>query len=170
MSLITIKGSKITAVISTLGAEVQSLKDENGVERLWQRDPAFWTGCAPILFPVAGGFRDDCYELDGKRYPMPKHGFAKKKEWQVEETAENKAVFLLQERTPASPSITTCGPFSRRRKIIFPSPSRFPAGMKSPSISASAPTKPTPLPKASRITRSSLTKRKSWRIMCWTAT
>ena len=103
MSLITIKGSKITAVISTLGAEVQSLKDENGVERLWQRDPAFWTGCAPILFPVAGGFRDDCYELDGQRYPMPKHGFAKKKEWQVEETAENKAVFLLQEKDPGFP-------------------------------------------------------------------
>lgn len=37
-----------------------------GVERIWQGDPAFWTGHAPVLFPVAGALRGDAYTLDGR--------------------------------------------------------------------------------------------------------
>ena len=70
MSLVTLQNGILEVTISSKGAELQSIRDTNGVERLWQGDPAFWTGRAPILFPVAGGFREDAYELDGKRYPM----------------------------------------------------------------------------------------------------
>ena len=55
MDMIEIKNERLTAVFSTHGAELQSLRDQNGVERIWQGDPAFWTGHAPVLFPVAGG-------------------------------------------------------------------------------------------------------------------
>ena len=103
MQLITLHNDTLTIVISTLGAEMQSIRDQNGIERLWQGDPAFWTGRAPILFPVAGGFREDCYELDGVRYPMPKHGFARRSEWQVEEAEQDRAVFLLAKQTPGFP-------------------------------------------------------------------
>jgi len=97
MSLVTIRNDCLTAVISTLGAELQSLRDSNGIERLWQGDPQFWTGHAPILFPVAGGFRDDVYELDGKRYPMPKHGFVRKLEWHVQSVESNAVTFLMDQ-------------------------------------------------------------------------
>ena len=65
MDMIEIKNERLTAVFSTHGAELQSLRDQNGVERIWQGDPAFWTGHAPVLFPVAGALRGDAYTLDG---------------------------------------------------------------------------------------------------------
>lgn len=103
MSLVTIKNEQLTVKISSLGAELQSIVDAKGAERLWQGDPAFWTGRAPILFPVAGGFREDCYEWAGQRYPMPKHGFVRKREWQVEEVRENQATFLMQDQVEGFP-------------------------------------------------------------------
>ena len=96
MRLITLHNDALTIVISTLGAEMQSIRDQNGIERLWQGDPAFWTGRAPILFPVAGGFREDCYELDGVRYPMGKHGFTRNQEFEIEEAVEDQVVFLYR--------------------------------------------------------------------------
>lgn len=103
MSLITIQSDKITAVISSKGAEIQSIKGQDGIERMWQGDPAFWANRAPVLFPVAGGFREDCYELDGVRHPMGKHGFTRNREFQVEQVSENRAVFLFTEEDPGFP-------------------------------------------------------------------
>lgn len=103
MSLTTIRNEALTVTVSSLGAELQSIRDANGVERLWQGDPQYWSGRAPILFPVAGGFREDCYELDGKRYPMPKHGYVRKLEWRVE-SAENTAVtFVIDQKHEGFP-------------------------------------------------------------------
>ena len=103
MSIVTLKNEELTVKISTLGAEIQSIEDKNGVERLWQGDPAIWKGRAPILFPVAGGFKDDGYELDGQWYGMPKHGFAKTEEWAVESADEEEATFLLTAQKPGFP-------------------------------------------------------------------
>ena len=103
MSIVTISNEHLKVAISTLGAELQSITDKDGNERLWNGDPAFWTGRAYVLFPVAGGFKDDCYELDGVRYDMPKHGFARRAEWQVECAEAEKAVFLLTDKHPGFP-------------------------------------------------------------------
>ena len=103
MSIVTLKNEELTVKISTLGAEIQSIEDKNGVERLWQGDPAIWKGRAPILFPVAGGFKDDGYELDSQWYGMPKHGFAKTEEWAVESADEEEATFLLTAQKPGFP-------------------------------------------------------------------
>lgn len=103
MSLITIKSDALTVVISSRGAELQSIRDSQGFERMWQGDPAYWTGRAPILFPVAGGLRDNCYTMDGERYEMPKHGFVRQREWQVEEAGERSATFLMRDKHPGFP-------------------------------------------------------------------
>jgi len=103
MGLITIHDDLLTVVLSTRGAELQSIRDRNGVERLWQGDPAYWASRAPVLFPVAGGFREDCYELNGKRYPMPKHGFVRKLEWQVEDERENAVTLLMNQKNEGFP-------------------------------------------------------------------
>ncbi len=103
MSLVTIRNDWLTVVISSIGAELQSIRDRNGIERLWQGDPQFWAGRAPILFPVAGGFGGDAYELDGKRYPMPKHGFVRKLEWRVESAEEYAATFLTDKMNEGFP-------------------------------------------------------------------
>ena len=103
MKLVTIQNEKLTVTISTLGAEMQSVKEADGTERLWQGDPAYWSGRAPIMFPVCGGLKEDAYYLDGTRYEMGKHGFAKLKEWAVESAEADRAVFLLTEKQPGFP-------------------------------------------------------------------
>jgi len=103
MKEITINSSEISVRISSMGAELQSIRDRDGQERLWQGNPAFFAGRAPILFPVAGGFRDDCYWLNGKRYPMSKHGFVRRLDWAVEQETETQAVFLMTEKNEGFP-------------------------------------------------------------------
>ncbi len=103
MSLVTIQNGVLTAQISTLGAELRSVKDRDGIERMWQGDPNYWTGCAPILFPVAGAFRDDAYMLDGKRYAMPKHGFVRQLEWCVERNGNDAVTFLMEQKHEGFP-------------------------------------------------------------------
>ncbi len=103
MSLTTLRSDKLTVLISSLGAELQSIKDQHGVERLWQGDPAYWTGRAPILFPMAGGLREDRYLLDGKSYPMPKHGYVRRLEWAVESAVDDSATFLMTQKHEGFP-------------------------------------------------------------------
>ncbi len=95
MSIITIKNDEITVEISTLGAELQSVKC-GGEEYLWQGDPAVWSGRAPVLFPICGGLKDDKYTLNGKEYTLAKHGFGRKSEFFAETVEAGKAVFLLK--------------------------------------------------------------------------
>lgn len=94
MGIITIKNEELTVDISTLGAELQSVKC-NGEEYLWQGDPVVWSGRAPVLFPICGGLKDDKYTLNGKEYTLEKHGFGRKCEFLAESVEEQKAVFLL---------------------------------------------------------------------------
>ena len=95
MGMICLNNDFLKVKINTLGAELSSIVDADGMERIWQGDPAFWTGRAPVLFPVAGGFMDDEYILDGKTYSLPKHGFARRCEFAVEERNATGATFLL---------------------------------------------------------------------------
>ena len=103
MELVTIENQRLKVVLSTLGAELQSVREADGTERLWQGDPRFWASRAPIMFPVCGGLKEDAYYLNGARYEMPKHGFAKLKEWTLESAEGEKAVFLLTEKHPGFP-------------------------------------------------------------------
>ena len=103
MSLITIQNSQLTVTISSKGAELQSVREADGTERLWQGDPAFWSSRAPIMFPICGGLKEDAYYMDGVRYEMPKHGYARKVEWAVESAGADSAVFLLTEQRPGFP-------------------------------------------------------------------
>ena len=56
------------------GAELTSIKF-NGVERLHEVN-SFWKQQSPILFPIVGKLRYDVALINGKEYPIPKHGFA----------------------------------------------------------------------------------------------
>lgn len=82
MMQISIADNTASAVISSLGAEVQSYR-VYGRERIWQRDPSLWDGSATVLFPFIGRCREDRYLLRGRSYPMGLHGFAWREEFQV---------------------------------------------------------------------------------------
>ncbi len=101
--LVTLASDGVRAVVDPLGAQLVSFVDERGIERVWEGDPAVWGEHAPVLFPVAGGFLDDYYTLDGKTYHMPKHGFAKECLFTVELQSANAATFLLTREHPGFP-------------------------------------------------------------------
>ncbi|MFC9557045.1 aldose 1-epimerase family protein [Rhodococcus sp. NPDC056960] len=71
---------RITAVVTSRGAELCSLEDAEHRETLWQAGPQ-WPRHAPVLFPVIGRMVDDTLIHHGMRYPMPQHGFARDEEF-----------------------------------------------------------------------------------------
>lgn len=93
--MISIRSNQLAAMINPLGAELSSLKDAEGRELMTDADPAFWTGRAPILFPVVGRVHDDTILVDGERYPLGKHGFARRSMFDVAEVTPDSAVFRL---------------------------------------------------------------------------
>ena len=68
--MIELKNEQLTVKVATLGAELQSIKDNEGREYLWQAEPA-WPRRSPILFPIVCSVNDDTYVVDGKTYHLP---------------------------------------------------------------------------------------------------
>ena len=84
--MITVNNGIIALSVEEKGAQMRSLRDVlTGREYLWQADPEVWGRTAPILFPAVGKVYTDGYTYAGKRYDMPKHGFARDKEFEVKE-------------------------------------------------------------------------------------
>jgi galactose mutarotase-like enzyme len=80
---LTIGSAALTARIDPLGAQLSSLRDTAGHDLLWDGDPAFWSGRAPLLFPIVGSLAGGAYRLDGKTYALPRHGFARHQPFEV---------------------------------------------------------------------------------------
>ena len=58
-------------------------------------DPAFWSGRAPLLFPIVGRLNGDTLRHDGKTYPMQKHGFVRKSAFSLVDAKADEALFRL---------------------------------------------------------------------------
>ena len=95
MREVTISNECITAVISSMGAEMKSAKF-NGKEKLWCGDPDVWARQTPILFPICGALRDGKFIYEGKEYDLRMHGFALISEFEVESVTDDSATFLLK--------------------------------------------------------------------------
>ncbi|MES2986868.1 MAG: aldose 1-epimerase family protein [Pseudomonadota bacterium] len=93
--MIEIASDRLSAAINPFGAELSHLRDAAGRELMTDADPAFWTGRAPLLFPIVGRLMDDHYRLDGKQYPLPQHGFARRQQFECIEQTADRAVLRL---------------------------------------------------------------------------
>ena len=93
--LISISSASLTARINPLGAELWSLTDGAGREYMTDADPAFWTGHAPLLFPIVGALNGGEYRLATATYELPKHGFARTNTFEVIEQNLGSARFRL---------------------------------------------------------------------------
>ncbi|GCF92822.1 aldose 1-epimerase [Enterococcus florum] len=91
---VTIQNDYLQATIVEKGAELTSLK-ANGIEYIWQADPAFWGRHAPILFPFVGRLKNDQYTYKGQSYPMNQHGFARNAVFALIEHSAEKAILEL---------------------------------------------------------------------------
>jgi galactose mutarotase-like enzyme len=115
MTPLTIANGRLSAAISTTGAELQRLTDADGGELLWDGDPAFWTGRAPILFPIIGLLAGGEYRLDGKTYRLPKHGFARHADFAVAARSPTQVTLRLD----ADAATLAIYPFEFRLEIDF---------------------------------------------------
>lgn len=93
---VEIWASGISAAIDPYGAQLMSLRSADGSELLWQGDPAIWPDRAPILFPVIGPVTNGEIRHGGHRFPMPAHGFAQSREFEVQGHMRNRAVLELR--------------------------------------------------------------------------
>ena len=94
--MVELQNEQLSVVISEKGAELQSIKDANGKEYLWQADPNFWPRHSPILFPIVCSVNNDTYRIEGKEYHLPRHGFARDTEFKLIAQSERKVTFALE--------------------------------------------------------------------------
>ncbi len=92
---IQLKNKACFVEMDTLGAQLVSLSDAQGVQYLWQGDKEHWSGQAPILFPIVGALRNGITMIDGSEYAMGRHGFARKMEFRNLINTADTAVFTL---------------------------------------------------------------------------
>lgn len=103
----SIQNDFFIATVSTTGAELQSLRSKKtGLEYIWNGDAAYWSGRAPILFPILCSLKDGRYTYKGKEYQMPKHGYIRNAE------------LVHKSVSPAGEVMSfTCGDTEETRKI-----------------------------------------------------
>lgn len=93
--MIDIASARLTAAINPHGAELSSLRDPAGRELMTDGDLAFWSGRAPLLFPIVGRLVGDRYRLDGREYSLPQHGFARRRPFALVAQAADRVTFRL---------------------------------------------------------------------------
>lgn len=116
MSNIVIENEKIRAIVNPLGAELVSLlKLGDNTEYMWDANPSFWGKTSPVLFPIVGGLKNDTYFYGGKEYKLPRHGFARTMNFEVESQTQNSVIFLLKN----NPEIEKAYPFEFELRLAY---------------------------------------------------
>lgn len=84
-----------TALVNTFGGELTSFRKDN-IEYIWTGDEKYWASHSPVLFPTVGSLVNNETEIGGVKYLLKKHGFARKSEFELIETHEQKVIFSLK--------------------------------------------------------------------------
>ena len=92
----TIQNGQFSVSVNSFGAELDEiLSQKTGRNFLWSGDPSVWSGKSPILFPIVGRLLDDKLLAGGKEYTLPKHGFARKSEFELCRKTDDMLVYRL---------------------------------------------------------------------------
>lgn len=103
----TLQGD-ISISVTTAGGALTSIKAADGTEYLWQGDPAYWSGQAPLLFPIVGCLHGGRAILpDGSVCEMARHGLVRRME------------FALKEKSARSVTLTVTANESTRRQYPY---------------------------------------------------
>lgn len=93
---VTISHASTSAQFAARGAELIGLRHK-GTDYLWNGDPAWWNFCAPILFPVTGRSPEDRIRIGNDSHPIPPHGFARDRDFQVLGSTPDSIAFELND-------------------------------------------------------------------------
>lgn len=112
---LTISSGGLTAVISSAGGELQSLRDKEGREYLWQGDKRWWGRRSPNLFPYVGRCTSGQYTLEGQPYSLDIHGFVRGAALRGEQLGDSACAFTLTD----SPETRARFPFAFLYQVSF---------------------------------------------------
>ena len=97
MSNTILRNENVSVTLKSLGGELTSIKDASGTEYLWQGNPDFWSGQAPVLFPIVGCLRNGTATIgNSKTCSFGRHGLARKLEFTLVSSSETCAVYSLK--------------------------------------------------------------------------
>jgi galactose mutarotase-like enzyme len=91
-----LKSSVLTVSLNYFGAEINSVKNADGLEFIWQAKKNIWPRHTPVLFPIVGKLKDNIYFFEGKSYELSQHGFARDKEFELIKSNGSSCVFQLR--------------------------------------------------------------------------
>jgi galactose mutarotase-like enzyme len=112
----TIENDILRVSISTKGAQLTSVYDKvNQLEHLWQADPAVWPWHAPNLFPIVGQLINNELLVDGKSYPMNRHGFARQSEFILLQEEDDQVTLSL----PSSDQTAGVYPYKFDFQVLY---------------------------------------------------
>lgn len=95
--MITLSNDQLTIKINEFGAELVSVvNNDSNYEFMWQGDSKYWSGTAPVLFPIVGKLKDNQYCFEGENYELPQHGFARRMMFQTQTVTDISATFYLK--------------------------------------------------------------------------
>lgn len=112
---ILLANAALRVEISPLGAELIGLADVQGRAYLWNGDAQFWSGRAPLLFPMVGRAPNDRIRIDGVDHGLPQHGFARRSRFALVDAADSRAKFRLED----NPTTREAFPFAFRLEVDF---------------------------------------------------
>jgi galactose mutarotase-like enzyme len=92
-----LENTSVRIGIHEKGAELQQLFHKgHQTDYMWNGDPAFWNRHSPLLFPIVGTLRDNTYYYKDRSYTLPRHGFARDREFAAESKTDDTITFRLQ--------------------------------------------------------------------------
>lgn len=116
MGIYALKSGDLSALFTSDGAELKSLKDcKTGQEYMWDANPAFWKRTSPVLFPLVGNYKNKEVRYNGRIYSLPQHGFARDMEFEMVSLAQDEIWFALS----SSPETVRKYPFLFRLEIGY---------------------------------------------------
>lgn len=88
----------LTVTIDSLGAELNSvINNRTQADYIWCGDKRFWGRRSPVLFPLVGRVWEGSYMMDGEKYSLGQHGFARDLEFvEMPSDTDDEAWFALE--------------------------------------------------------------------------
>lgn len=94
--MILLENEHILVNLSAQGAELRSIKNKSTqIDYLWKGDPQYWGKFSPVLFPIIGALKDNSYFVENQKYQLPRHGFARDHQFEVQQLSDREVLFTL---------------------------------------------------------------------------
>lgn len=112
----SIENKLLKVSIQPKGAELTGIyQKELQLEYMWNGDPAYWAKYSPVLFPIVGGLKTNTYFFNNNPYQLPRHGFAREKDFSVTKQSSDSITFSLK----SDDDTFLVYPFQFELKIIY---------------------------------------------------